>query len=64
MGSIYGIHSGRNNTAKFIARSYMYNSQKTNKNYIANNTESDEMLRFIATIIVLIPFVLLYLITY
>ena len=36
----YGMHSGRNNPARFIARSYMWNSRHVNHH--VTNTKASE----------------------
>jgi hypothetical protein len=49
----YGMHSGRNNPARFIARSYMWNSRHINHH--ATNTKASEVEKgFIFLIIIVV----------
>ena len=55
---IYGIHSGRNNMSKLIARSIMYNSPKKKSTQQHNTTNSDTsiLVYIIAFIIIALLF--------
>lgn len=54
----YGMHSGRNNPARFIARSYMRNSRHVNHHATNANTKSSStdtgITLFIFLIIILV----------
>ena len=49
---IYGIHSGRNNMSKLIARSIMYNSPKKQKYNKTNSDASTSILVYIIAFII------------
>ena len=53
---IYGIHSGRNNMSKLIARSIMYNSPKKKSVRVEPTTTESFWIYLIAFIIVALIF--------
>ena len=53
---IYGIHSGRNNMSKLIARSIMYNSPKKKSVKVEPTTTESFWIYLIALIIVTLIF--------
>ena len=53
---IYGIHSGRNNMSKLIARSIMYNSPKKKSVKVEPTTTESFWIYLIALIIVALIF--------
>ena len=50
---IYGIHSGRNNMSKLIARSIMYNSPKKQKYTNSNSETTTSILVYIISFIII-----------
>lgn len=53
---IYGIHSGRNNMSKLIARSIMYNSPKNKSDKVEPTTTESFWIYLIAFIIIALIF--------